>query len=75
MEAVTGTISSHDLRIKCVIDTSLYGSLYNPLLSLCNSYLKQLYISNKMEHFVIKVGVAYMYQGLQGINKKSWPGL
>ena len=33
--------------------------LYKPLLHFYN-HLKQLYICNKTEHFIIKVGVAYV---------------
>ena len=33
--------------------------LYKVLIH-CNSYEKQLYLSNKMQRFSIKVGVAYM---------------
>ena len=41
--------------------------LYKPLFHY-NSYLKQLYISNKIECFIIKLGV--VYRGIVHISKQ-----
>ena len=67
MEAVVGTVSRRGLSIGTLCRKQphknkllLYISLYFSL----NDCSKQLYIKNKMEHLAIKVGVAYVYQGI-----------
>ena len=66
MAVVVGTVSRRGLRIE-----SHYKNQPNNAKLVCSHYfhfkscLKQLYISNKMNTFVIKVGVAYTYQGVK----------
>ena len=57
MTAIVGIVSRH-IPINKPNKSKL--SLYNPLHSLLTTISKQMYISNKTEHFVIKVGVIHL---------------
>ena len=56
-------ISGMALRLKGVVETNLIRLNEHCICHHLHfkSCLKQLYISNKIEHFSYKVGVAYMY--------------
>ena len=62
MAAIVGIISKHiALKLKCVVETNLIRVSYCCISCSFhfNSYLKQLYISNKTERFSYKVDVVW----------------
>ena len=63
MAAIVSMVSRHGLWIEARHRHQLNKSKLAPY-KLTNNHLKQLYVSNKQSNSVIKMSVAYTYQGI-----------